>query len=115
MYSFYKDEYLLGREEVIDVASFPFYERQARKEIERYTLGKTSEEEEFKMCICEVAERLFIAEENTATTQGIASEKTGDHSISYVNVTDINVSRANEIKQVVHKWLANTGLLYRGC
>lgn len=116
--AFYKDEYLCGKEAVIN-AAFYFYARRATQEIRRFT-GSNVEESDIpecvKMCCCEVAELLYNAEstESGSAAQGISSESVGDMSVSYESAETRHQALMNNIKSVVYSWLAGTGLLYRG-
>ena len=114
-YTFYKDNYLLEREAVLDAASFPFWERKACNIVRSLTFGNIDENqkipEKIQKCVCEVAELLYIHKER-AKTSDVASEKVGDYSVSYRAQTDNE--RKAEISNVVSEWLADTGLLYCG-
>jgi len=113
---FYTREYLSGRQAVISPALFPYYARKASSYIDQYTFDGIDEDnvpDVVKMCCCELAETLFRLE-NSPSFNGVISERVGDISRTYesgeVKQQSLNVS----IKNVVHVWLLNTGLLYRG-
>ena len=114
-YTFYKDNYLSGKEAVLDAASFPFWERKACNIVRSLTHGNIDEgkeiREEVQMCVCEVAERLCVQEQQ-AKTDGITSEKVGDYSVSYRTQTDNE--KKTEVYNVITEWLEHTGLLYCG-
>jgi hypothetical protein len=114
---YYTTKYLQGKQAVIDAASFPLYARKATQRIKQFTGDNVDEAvallDELQMCCCEVAEALFKAD--LEDTKGIASEKVGEYSVSYVSPEAkeklLNVS----VRSIVYNWLAMTGLLYRGC
>ena len=113
---FYTREYLSGRQAVISPAVFPYYARKASSYIDQYTFDGIDADnvpDVVKMCCCELAETLFRLE-NSPSFNGVTSERVGDISRTYesgeVKQQSLNVS----IKNVVHAWLLNTGLLYRG-
>ena len=113
---FYTREYLSGRQAVISPAVFPYYARKASSYIDQYTFDGIDADnvpDVVKMCCCELAETLFRLE-NSPSFGGVTSERVGDISRTYesgeVKQQSLNVS----IKNVVHAWLLNTGLLYRG-
>lgn len=112
---YYTNNYLMGREAVIDTASFPFYARKATRIIKNYTFGNVNELiDEVQLCCCELAE-LFYKEEKEGYDDKVQSEKKGEWSISYVAGKDAKALKQNEVRDIIYNWLAPTGLLYRGC
>ena len=114
---YYNEKYLQGRQAVIDAASFPLYALKATQRIKQYT-GENIDEalpiiDEVQMCCCELAEALFKDEQED--TKGIASEKVGEHSVSYVSPEAKEKLLGYTISSIIYNWLAMTGLLYRGC
>ena len=114
-YTFYTDKYLSGKEAVLDTASFQFWERKACNVVRTMTFGNIDEskeiQEEVQNCVCEVAELLYT-QEHQNKTDGVASEKVGDYSVSYRVKTD--KEKKIEVANVVSEWLSGTGLLYCG-
>ena len=103
-------EYLSGKEAVIDTASFAFFARKATQLINQQTFGNISEvTEAIKNCCCEVAESFFKQDQKSAE---ITSEKVGNYSVTK------NVKTAPEYDSertgIIRSWLLDTGLLYRG-
>lgn len=113
---FYKNEYLCGKEAVINTA-FNFYSKQATQHIRQQTFGNINEDEEIpyivKECCCAVAEILFTYN-NSNTVSGITSEKVGDMSVSYENTAERITNLNKNIKSCIAMHLSGTGLLYRG-
>lgn len=101
---------------VIDTASFNLYAGKATQKIKLYTFGRILETDipdEAKMCCCELAELIFRAEQED--TKGIASEKVGEHSVTYVSPEAREKQLMASTVSIINTWLAMTGLLYRGC
>lgn len=130
-YEFYSAKYL---GELVSEDDYPKYEMKARDEIDYYTrmripfLKDENKMECVKMCECKLIDLLFnydqelakIKEYEDKTVEGVvASETVGKHSISYQkaslrNKTDIEKERSKKIKELIHKNLFMTGLLYSG-
>lgn len=114
-YDFYKNEYLCGKEAVIDTASFKFYAIKATRKIIQYTfenVDKTNPPECVRLCCCEIAELLFNAESNSRN--GVLSSSTGDVSVSYESSESQRQALSQKIRCAIYLWLADTDLLYRG-
>lgn len=126
-YQYYITQYLLGREPTLPEEEFLFWEKQAAKEIDKYTMGrihalKDGVPDEAKECTCEIAELLYTANllSEEATKQGaagpLASYSNDGESGSY----DLSVSvyteegKQKKIRRIISTGLAYTGLLYRG-
>lgn len=114
-YDFYKNEYLCGKEAVIDTASFKFYAIKATRKIIQYTfenVDKTNPPKCVRHCCCEIAELLFNAESNSRN--GVSSSSTGDVSVSYESSESQRQALSQKIRCAIYLWLADTDLLYRG-
>lgn len=101
---------------VIDTASFDQYARKATQEIKKYTFNRIQDgsiPDEAKMCCCELAELLYKSDQED--TKGIASEKVGEYSVSYVAPEAKEKLLNYSIQDIIYNWLSVTGLLYRGC
>lgn len=101
---------------VIGIASFDLYARKATLEIKKHAFGnivETSLTDEIRMCCCEVADLLYKSDQED--TKGIASEKVGEYSVSYVAPEAKEKLLSLSIRSIIYNWLAMTGLLYRGC
>lgn len=115
---FYKDKYLLGRKPVIR-DGFLFYARQASIMIDQHTFGRlmgvTEIPEVVQMCCCELAETEYRRETLQAQVGGKTSEKVDSYAVTYASTSDVNkIGTTSEQRKVVVKWLADTGLCYRG-
>lgn len=113
---YYKNEYLCGKEAVIDTA-FDFYARQATAEIKRYIERNLTDAEIpdcVKMCCCELAELNYKHEKTTTDTNGKTSESVGGWSVSYESAEESKKNYDKAVKACIYKWLSGTGLLYRG-
>lgn len=113
---FYNEAYLCGKTAVLTSDSLYFF-REASRIIDCYTCGKIEPEnipQAVKMCCCELAENLFS--ENTSLTEnaGIQSESVGGWSKNYTSKSEILIHFRAEQKCIIFKWLADTGLLFRG-
>lgn len=89
--------------------------------MKQYTFNRISEpySDVIQMCCCELAEYLYkkeVAENGTeAGAKGVITEKTGEYSVSYETTKDREKAHTEAIKRIIHTWLSDTGLLYRGC
>lgn len=114
---FYKNKYLLERKPVI-TAGFSFYARQASQVIDQYTFGRldglAEAPEAAKMCCCELAEAEYRREKLQQDSGGKTSEKLGTYSVSFASDQDSAVAAAREQRQVIMKWLGDTGLCCQG-
>lgn len=114
---YYTDKYLMGRQAVIDTASFPSYALKATQRIKQYTGTNIDETvtftDEVQMCCCEIAEYIF-KQDNTGRDPNIASERVGEYSLTFVSGKDAEDIKQSTIKGIIYNWLATTGLLYRG-
>ena len=117
--AFYEEKYLLGRKPVISTG-FLFYARQASQIIDQYTFERLKNVEEsdipgeVKMCCCELAEAVFCSEKQKHDSGGKTSEKIGTYSVSYGSASESASAVAAENRNIVMKWLAQTGLCYQG-
>lgn len=113
---FYNNSYLCGRAAVIKTAA-NFYFRESTQKIQLYTglnVDETNIPECVKMCCCEVAEKLYSAEQTDITVGSVSSESVGGWSKSYENSGVRKQRLEKEIRRTIYKWLTGTGLLYRG-
>ena len=114
-YDYYLNQYLFGRPSILDETSFPFYIRKAQQKIAQYTHGNINESavpDCAKLCCCELAEYLYRRETDRPRA-GVASESTGDVSVSYRS-DDFDAETAKVAKRIIYDWLADSGLLYGG-
>lgn len=130
-YEFYSTKYL---GELVSEDDYPKYEMKARDELDYYTrmripfVKDENKMERVKMCECKLIDLLFnydqelakIKEYEDKTVEGVvASETVGKHSISYQKASlrskaDVEKERSKKIKELIHKNLFMTGLLYSG-
>ena len=66
------------------------------------------------MCCCEVAEAEFRREKRQEEAGGKTSEKIGTYSVSFGSVKEVAEAAGKEQRDIVMKWLADTGLCYQG-
>lgn len=126
-YNYYTSGYLLGRSPAVSEEVFPYWEKQAGKEIDKRTLGCLSGHPELvtddvKDCACEIAELLYHADSvsQQALQQGGAGLLTSYSNDGDSGTFDLSQStfteegKAKKTKDIIYKYLANTGLLYAG-
>nr|DAP10591.1 MAG TPA: Head Tail Connector Protein [Caudoviricetes sp.]DAQ51189.1 MAG TPA: Head Tail Connector Protein [Caudoviricetes sp.] len=123
---YYETGYLLGRSPVIPEDIYPYWEKQAERVLNQYTLSRLVADfnlitDEVKDCTCELAELLYQAD----TVSQKAAEQGGGLLSSYSNdgqsgTFDLSQSSYTEdgkkrkTQEIIYKYLGNTGLLYRG-
>ena len=123
---YYETGYLLGRSPVIPEDIYPYWEKQAERVLNQYTLSRLVADfnlitDEVKDCTCELAELLYQAD----TVSQKAAEQGGGLLSSYSNdgqsgTVDLSQSSYTEdgkkrkTQEIIYKYLGNTGLLYRG-
>lgn len=123
---YYETGYLLGRSPVIPEDVYPYWEKQAERVLNQYTLSRLVADfnlitDEVKDCTCELAELLYQAD----TVSQKAAEQGGGLLSSYSNdgesgTFDLSQSsyteegKSKKEREIIYKYLGNTGLLYRG-
>lgn len=124
--SHYESEYLLGRSPAIPEDVYPYWEKQAERVLNQYTLSRLVADFDLitdgvKDCTCELAELLYQAD----TVAQKAAEQGGGLLSSYSNdgesgTFDLSQSsyteegKSKKEREIIYKYLGNTGLLYRG-
>lgn len=115
-YEYYKDIFLGGKEAQISASDFEYYENQAENKINMYTYDRLKKADEIpeavKSCVCAIAERINIHEKDVKNN-GIASEKVGDYSVSYVSQSVLKEQLKTDIQEIITEYLFSTGLLSR--
>lgn len=117
--SFYAEQYLSGRKPVIS-AGFLYYARKASQMIDQHTFNRLADvsEEEIpeaaKMCCCELTESLYRYEQQNNVSGGKASEKIGTYSVAFESAKETADSATKEQREIIMRWLGNTGFCYRG-
>ena len=112
-YGVYFNDYLQGREAKIDPKEWGYYSMQAQQSIRLYVTALPLNDDNVKMCICEVAEIIAVQDKATVS-DNVAAESVGDVHITYADKSVASTAYKAKIRSVVYRWLANTGLLYRG-
>lgn len=114
----YTTQYRLSNTVLIPSAEFQFYARKASAILDRYTLGKIPDEvpECVSLCCCELSELLYNKELMRKESNGAASAKVGDLSVTYKTESAAEREKGfnAEVKRIVYDWLSDSGLLYRG-
>lgn len=114
---FYNDNYLLGRKPVIS-AGFDFYARASSRVIDLYTFNRiphlTGIPESVRMCCCELSESEFRKEKQQRESGGKTSEKVGSYSVSFAAAQESAEAASKEQRDIIMKWLGDTGLCYKG-
>lgn len=126
-YNYYTSGYLLGRNPAVPEDVYPYWEKQAGKEIDKRTLGCLTGHPELvnddvKDCACELAELLYQADSvsQQALQQGGAGLLTSYSNDGDSGTFDLSQStfteegKAKKTREIIYKYLANTGLLYAG-
>lgn len=99
--------------------------REASQMIDLYTFNRIDADDipdDVKMCCCELSETLLkynALEDSLFSSDGkIVSSKVGDLSENYAyntpNLGDLNRRKVRDLRDVIYRWLTDTGLLYRG-
>lgn len=94
---------------------------RADAELDFYTLGRASRNtnlEAVKLAACAVAEQVQVWEKAMASASStgaeLQSETVGSYSRTFRSSDDIRAEAKRSIREAVEKYLAHTGLLYRG-
>lgn len=126
-YGYYQEEYLSGREPVIPETEYAYWEKQARQEIDKRTMGRITKDpslvsDNVKECACELAELLYRAGKlsDEAYARGEAGPlasysndgESGTYDLSQSVYTENGAARKR--REIIIKHLAHTGLLYTG-
>ena len=126
-YEYYVDGYLLGREPAVPEKVFPYWEKQARTEIDKRTFDRIKADEtlvsdQVKDCCCELVELLYQADsvaQQTLQNGGsgpLASfsndGQSGTFDLSQSTYTESG--KSCKVREIIYRHLGNTGLLYSG-
>lgn len=117
-YDYYINQYCFGSPVISSAADFQKCLLQAESCIDVLTFNrcKTMQKvpEAVQKCCCELVE--LIKKHNDKMQQaGVTSEKNKNYSISYESTQSLNQQFEKDKASVIERWLACTGLLYRGC
>lgn len=126
-YQYYANGYLLGREPVVPEKTFPYWEKQARTEVDKFTYERILTHsglisDKVKDCVCELAELLYQADSvaQQGLQQGAAGPLTSYSNDGESGTFDLSKSTYTEegkekkAKEIIYRHLGNTGLLYAG-
>lgn len=94
----------------IPAEQFMVWANRALAELDSITFSRVMQESEddirIQQCICEIAEALYIE----GTVGNVKSENNDGYSVTYAD----DETTKDKIKRICERYLANTGLLYRG-
>lgn len=117
-YDYYANEYC-GGAPVVDSTGFRKLLLEAQSLIDMYTFNRlkkmTEYGEEIQNCCCELVEIISDYQgRKNENPSNISSEKIKNYSVTYESSENISQRYESSKKKVIFKWLANSGLLYRG-
>lgn len=124
-YGYYESKYLLGREPTVPEDDFMFWEKQTERVLNQYTFGRLTADtelltDEVKDCACELAELLYQADrsaQQAAVQGGVLQSYSNDGESGTFDLSQSTFTeegKAKKISKIIHRYLGNTGLLYRG-
>lgn len=126
-YEYYLDGYLLGKAPAVPDGVFLYWEKQARAEVDARTFGRLRADpglvsDDVKDCVCAVAELLYKADSiaEQARQEGAAGPLASYSNDGESGTYDLKESvytesgKKTEIRRLIYRYLANTGLLYAG-
>ncbi|MCI7322784.1 MAG: hypothetical protein MR508_05670 [Lachnospiraceae bacterium] len=124
-YGYYTDGYLLGRSPAVPEAVYPYWEKQAERVLNQYTFSRLASNfglitDEVKDCTCELAELLYQADrvsQQASEQGGILTSFSNDGESGTFDLSQSNFTeegKARKAKEIICRYLGNTGLLYQG-
>lgn len=120
-YEFYIDSYRCfcsGRTMEITPEDFGHYALLAGIEIDKYTFGNIPPVgfcEQVSLCCCELAEKMYHLDASEgAGKEGVASESVTGWSQTYEGSEARQSAAQLAYRDIIHKWLCNTGYLFSG-
>lgn len=124
-YNYYESGYLMGRDPKLSEDEFPLWEKQAERVLNQYTFSRLVSNfglitDEVKDCTCELAELLYQADKSAqqAVEQGGILQsysndgESGTFDLSQSTFTE--EGKAKKTREIIYRYLGNTGLLYTG-
>lgn len=124
-YNYYESGYLMGRDPKLSEDEFPFWEKQAERVLNQYTFSRLASNfglitDDVKDCACELAELLYQADKSAqqAAEQGGVLQsysndgESGTFDLSQSAFTE--EGKAKKTREIIYRYLGNTGLLYAG-
>ena len=124
-YNSYESGYLMGRDPKLSEDEFPLWEKQAERVLNQYTFSRLASNfglitDDVKDCACELAELLYQADKSTqqaAEQGGILQSYSNDGESGTFDVSQSTFTeegKAKKTREIVYRYLGNTGLLYAG-
>ena len=124
-YNYYESGYLMGRDPKLSEDEFPLWEKQAERVLNQYTFSRLASNfglitDDVKDCACELAEPLYQADKSTqqaAEQGGILQSYSNDGESGTFDVSQSTFTeegKAKKTREIVYRYLGNTGLLYAG-
>lgn len=124
-YGYYESKYLLGREPTVPEDDFMFWEKQTERVLNQHTFDRLTADmglltDEVKDCACELAELLYQADKSAqqaAAQGGVLQSYSNDGEFGTFDLSQSTFTeegKAKKISEIIHRYLGNTGLLYRG-
>lgn len=124
-YSYYVSEYLMGRKPKIPEEDFQFWEKQAERVLNQYTFSRLVSDfglvtDDVKECTCELVELLYQADKSTqqaAEQGGVLQSYSNDGESGTFDLSQsifTEEGKARKTKEIIHRYLGDTGLLYQG-
>ena len=124
-YNYYESGYLMGRDPKLSEDEFPLWEKQAERVLNQYTFSRLASNfglitDDVTDCACELAELLYQADKSTqqaAEQGGILQSYSNDGESGTFDVSQSTFTeegKAKKTREIVYRYLGNTGLLYAG-
>lgn len=124
-YGYYESKYLCDREPVVPEDDFRFWERQAVRVVDQCTFGRLLSNSDLvtndvKECVCELTELLYQADkaaQQAAAQGGMLQSYSNDGESGTFDLSQSTFTEDGKVKkarEIIHRYLGNTGLLYRG-
>ena len=117
-YIFYEELY---HGDLLTEAEFPKYADRADVRLEYFTRGRVSRPDPpeavlsaVKKAECAVADALRLAEPAGIADLTVQKETVGDYSVTRRSASDLDAETRARITGIITRYLAHTGLLYRG-
>ena len=124
-HKYYETGYLLGRSPIIPEAIYPYWEKQAERVLNQYTFSRLTSDfglitDDVKDCTCELLELLYQANKSTqqaAEQGGVLQSYSNDGESGTFDLSQsifTEEGKARKTKEIIHRYLGDTGLLYQG-
>ena len=124
-YNYYESGYLMGRDPKLSEDEFPLWEKQAERVLNQYTFSRLVSNfglitDEVKDCTCELAELLYQADKSAqqaAEQGGILQSYSNDGESGTFDLSQSTFTeegKAKKTREIIYRYLGNTGLLYAG-